>query len=80
MRLPITLLSRLKRVCRDGAGKPLYLTVADVVQRALDSELDRVEKIIDASIIDPDAMPDQRDLASRRTARIKTETCTPLRR
>ena len=45
---------RLKRVCRDGAGKPLYLTLAGLVEAALNAELDRVEKILDQSIVDPD--------------------------
>lgn len=54
VRLSIKQIERLKRVCRDGAGKPLYLTLAGLVEAALDTELDRVEKILDQSIVDPD--------------------------
>jgi hypothetical protein len=54
VRLTIKQIERLKRVCRDGAGKPLYLTLAGLVEAALNTELDRVETILDQSIVDPD--------------------------
>ena len=41
-------------MCRDGAGKPLYITLSSCVENALNAELDRVEKILDQSIVDPD--------------------------
>ena len=54
VRLSIKQIERLKRVCRDGAGKPLYITLSNLVENALNTELDRVEKILDQSIFDPD--------------------------
>ena len=54
VRLSIKQIERLKRVCRDGAGKPLYITLSNLVENALSIELDRVQRILDQSIIDPD--------------------------
>jgi len=52
VRLPEEVIERLKSLVRDGAGKPLYLTLAGTVENALTKELDRIEGILDASIVD----------------------------
>jgi len=57
VRLPAETVARLKALVRDGAGKPLFLTLAGTVEAALNTELDRIETILDASIIDPPISP-----------------------
>jgi hypothetical protein len=52
VRLPVKLIQRLKVIVKDGAGKPLYLTLSGVLESALTAEMDRVERILDASIVD----------------------------
>ena len=46
-RLPKSLVERARRVARDFAGKPDYLTVGTLVQAALESELAKYEGRID---------------------------------
>jgi hypothetical protein len=82
VRLSIKQIERLKRVCRDGAGKPLYLTLASLVENALTIELDRVEKILDQTIVDPDEptpLDRRTQLISRRMQRINNSPAHPAR-
>lgn len=81
MRLPVALIERLKRVAKDGAGRPLYLTLAKVVEDSLNSHLTRVEQVLDASIVDPATPPTHARHPVRRTTTLNNaETCGPLRR
>jgi hypothetical protein len=81
VRLPVALIERLKRVAKDGAGRPLYLTLAGVVEVALNTELDRVEQVLDASIVDPTvSVPRTHPPARRVTTLNNTELCGPHRR
>ena len=81
VRLPVALIERLKRVAKDGAGRPLYLTLAGVVEAALNTELDRVEQVLDATIVDPTAPVTRTHPPARRTATLNnTELCGPQRR
>jgi len=81
VRLSIAQIARLKRVAKDGAGRPLYLTLAGVVEAALNTELDRVEKVLDATIVDPTTPVTRTHPPARRTTTLNnSETCNPLRR
>jgi hypothetical protein len=70
VRLPVALIERLKRVAKDGAGRPLYLTLAGVVEAALNTELDRVEQVLDATIVDPTLQPVHSQPQTRRDTMI----------
>jgi hypothetical protein len=53
VRIDQDLIKRFKKTVKDGSGRPLYLTLAGLAERALTAELDRVEGILDRAYRDP---------------------------
>ena len=55
IRLNPELIARAKRLARDYAGKPLYLTLSLLVEQGLEKECARIERQVGA---DDDSAPD----------------------
>ncbi len=53
IRLKPQQIARAKRLARDYAGKPLYLTLSLLVEQGLEKECARIERLVGADVDDP---------------------------
>lgn len=49
VRLPVSVIERLRRVARDAAGVPCFATMAGLVEAGITAECDRVEEVLRAA-------------------------------
>jgi hypothetical protein len=76
VRLHPQLISRAKRLARDCAGKPLYLTLSVLVEQGLEKECTRIERLLDIENEDQPEPSKSRHQGTDRIRRINNESRT----
>lgn len=80
VRLSVEVIERLKKIAREAAGRPCFASVGGIVEAGIIAECNRIEAILDASIISP-TEPALRPTLPERCVQVTTvNNCGPLRR
>lgn len=80
VRLNVEVIERLKKIAREAAGRPCFASVGGIVAAGIIAECNRIEAILDASIVtpaDPALLPTKPE---RRVQVTTVNNCGPLRR
>lgn len=71
VRLPVTLIERLRKVARDSAGFPAYASMSGIVEAGITTECDRLDAVLHEAFRDkPQSAAARRDLNNRRVQQI----------
>lgn len=76
-RLDPAVIARLKTIARDASGKPLYASVAGIIEAGIIAECDRIEAILDAALAGTAVSAERQRLNIKRNT---TDNCGPLHR